>query len=68
MEFTFAVENYYLNIFYFQATIMSIGYLIYFIRNNGSMVDFCWPLGFTIMAIQFLFSGKGIINIFLNIF
>ena len=59
MDFSFALENYYLNLLTLQCSFMTFAYLLYLILNNGSMVEFCWPFGFTFMSVQFLISGKG---------
>lgn len=40
---------------------MTIAYILCIALKNGSMVDFCWPLSFTIMAIQFLLTGRGLV-------
>jgi steroid 5-alpha reductase family enzyme len=55
----------YKNLFLFQFPWMTAAWLICVIRNNGSMVDFAWPSGFFIMALQFALSGEG--NDFCNI-
>ena len=46
----------------FQATWMTLMWLICIKRRNGSMVDFGWPSGFTLMAIYFLCTGPGVFS------
>ena len=35
---------------------MTFFYILYFVFNNGSYVDFGWPFGFTSMAIYYLYT------------
>ncbi|KAF0687385.1 Aste57867_20868 [Aphanomyces stellatus] len=44
----------------FQLSWMTIMYGINMARRNGSMVDFGWPSGFTVMAIYYLVYGPGV--------
>ncbi|KAH9125767.1 hypothetical protein LEN26_000784 [Aphanomyces euteiches] len=43
----------------FQLTWMTIMYIINMACTNGSMVDFGWPSGFTVMAVWYLMMGTG---------
>jgi len=43
----------------FQLIWMTIMWIICTVRNNGSMVDFGWPSGFTVMSAYFFLASKG---------
>ena len=44
--------SYNYNIFWVQVPTMFIGWLLCITLNNGSFVDFCWPLGLLLLAVQ----------------
>lgn len=43
----------------FQISWMSLMYVIYVVRKNGSLVDFGWPSGFFLMALAHWMYGSG---------
>ena len=53
------MESLFCGNFIFQFVWMTIMYLIYVTRKNGSMVDFGWPSGFFLMALAHLVFTDG---------
>lgn len=45
--------------FIFQVSYMTVFWVICVVRNNGSMVDFGWPSGFTLLALYYAIFAPG---------
>ncbi len=49
----------YYNLFLFHILFMTFAWILCIFLVNGSIVDFAWPCGFILMAINFFLKGEG---------
>lgn len=59
MPASFSYQDYYCSIALFQIPYMTLAWVLGIMLRNGSFVDFAWPSGFFIMAIQIFLKADG---------